>query len=115
MSWEAIIEASCRSRCASTRCHAACGAGIEPYDLAYRPVEVDGSWSKLVLVISDITDRLEAEKAEESQRETVAMFQRILRDPRGFSSFFDECIQLRRDGEGRGRRAHRRQAGAPYA
>jgi len=69
------------------------------YELAYRPVMADAvmadeEWSKLVLVISDITDRLEAERAEESQRETVAMFQRILRDPRGFSSFYDECAQL---------------------
>jgi HPt (histidine-containing phosphotransfer) domain-containing protein/HAMP domain-containing protein len=68
--------------------------GGHTYELAWRPVMVDGDWSKLVLVISDVTDRLEAERAEEAQRETVAMFQRILRDPKGFSSFYDECAQL---------------------
>ncbi len=68
--------------------------GEHTYELSYRPVLVDDVWSKLVLVISDISDRLEAEKAEESQREMVGMFQRILRDPKGFSSFYDECAQL---------------------
>jgi len=68
--------------------------GTRTYELAYRPVMEGGDWSKLVLVLTDVTDRLEAERAEEAQRETVGMFQRILRDPKGFSSFYDECAQL---------------------
>jgi len=94
VSWEALIDGMMPTEVCLHQMPRRMRKGDRTYELAYRPVMVDDDWSKLVLVISDITDRLEAENAEESQRETVAMFQRILRDPRGFASFYDECAQL---------------------
>jgi two-component system chemotaxis sensor kinase CheA len=68
--------------------------GERTYELSYRPVLEGEAWSKLVLVVSDVTARLEAERAEESQREILAVFERILRDPQGFASFYEECSKL---------------------
>jgi len=94
VSWEALVDGMMPIELCLHQMPRRMRKGDHTYELAYRPVMGGGDWSKLVLVISDITDRLEAERAEESQRETVAMFQRILRDPKGFASFYDECAQL---------------------
>lgn len=57
---------------------------------ALRPVGDEGSWQRMMLVVSDISDLLERERAEEHRRELAALVRFAVRDTGGFSAFIEE-------------------------
>lgn len=64
------------------------------YEIEFRPV-MDGADLALVLVVvRDITERVERERAQREQRDAVAVFRRILADRIGFDEFFAEGTML---------------------
>jgi HAMP domain-containing protein/two-component sensor histidine kinase len=64
------------------------------YDLEFRAID-DGSALGLVLVVvRDVTERVERERAEQGQREATAVFRRILADRVGFDEFASEGTAL---------------------
>jgi hypothetical protein len=65
------------------------------YDLAYKPVlDGHGKVAQVIVVVSDITNRLEAERAEMLQRELIVVFERINHDRTGFLPFWDEASAI---------------------
>lgn len=60
----------------------------------YRPVLHDGSVSRLVLVISDVSAEVAREKLEALEREYLAVLRRLLKDRAGFFQFIDEIDEL---------------------
>jgi HPt (histidine-containing phosphotransfer) domain-containing protein len=60
----------------------------------YRPVPSLEAWTHVLVVFSDITLKLERERAEERQREFVAMVSGFMRDRRGFETFLEEADRL---------------------
>jgi two-component system chemotaxis sensor kinase CheA len=60
------------------------------YALAYRPIGKVPSITSVLVVITDVTELLVAERAEEEQREMLAVFQRITSDQGIFTEFIEE-------------------------
>jgi two-component system, chemotaxis family, sensor kinase CheA len=64
------------------------------YTFGYKPILVDGDLSKLLVIITDITDQVEREKMEAAQRQFVTVFERAMRDRTGFLEFCEESERL---------------------
>jgi len=72
--------------------------GEKSYDLSYIPITESGDrLVKLLIVISDVTSRLAAERAEAEQREVATMFERIMRDKFGVIEFLMDAETLVRE------------------
>jgi two-component system chemotaxis sensor kinase CheA len=69
--------------------------GQRAYELAYEPVdEASGIPTKLLLMISDVTDRVHAERSEAEQREQMSLFGAATRDRSGLAEFVRETGEL---------------------
>lgn len=69
--------------------------GREHLAIEYRPLRDDtGELVSLLVVVSDISAQVEAERAEAEQREVLGLFQRILRDRPGVVDFFREACRI---------------------
>lgn len=71
---------------------ARCQVGERTLRLEYRLLE-DGS-GRVLMVLTDITAQLEAERAEAAQREMLALFTRLLRNPQAVTDFLGEARRL---------------------
>jgi two-component system chemotaxis sensor kinase CheA len=70
-------------------------AGERTLGLDYHPVtEADGKLAKVVVIASDITAKVHAERAEAAQREVFEVFSRIARDPSSVLQFFEEAQSI---------------------
>lgn len=63
-------------------------------DLVYQPVMAGDVLAKVIVVVTDVTARVARELAEQGQRETTEIFQRILSDRAAFEGFFAEAAVL---------------------
>jgi HPt (histidine-containing phosphotransfer) domain-containing protein/HAMP domain-containing protein len=68
--------------------------GGKSFEMAYRPVMREEVLDKVIVVITDVTSRIERERAEQTQREMVSLFHRILSDRTAFEGFFHEAAIL---------------------
>lgn len=64
------------------------------YELRYRPQVEDEVLTRLVVRISDVTDRWASELAEADQRDVIRAFEHALCDRMGFLEFLDEANSL---------------------
>jgi two-component system chemotaxis sensor kinase CheA len=64
------------------------------YELAYRPILEDDRLDKLIVVITDVTARIERERAEQAQWEMMSVFRRVLSDRAALDDFFAETTKL---------------------
>jgi two-component system chemotaxis sensor kinase CheA len=65
------------------------------FDLDYRPVVGAGDALRaLVVIVSDATERVKAERAEAAQRELLAMVQHLVRDREGVERFVTEGASI---------------------
>jgi two-component system, chemotaxis family, sensor kinase CheA len=69
-------------------------AGERTFDVAYTPIEGAQSSAQLLVIVSDVTDALARERAEQEQRELVSLFQRISVDRQGVEEFLTEAAGL---------------------
>ena len=69
-------------------------AGKTTFSLEYRPLVMDGKLAQVLLVMSDVTARLEHEQLEIEQRDLLRVFQSVLRDKNGMLEFFSEADDL---------------------
>jgi len=60
------------------------------FELGYRPIMKGEQMDKAVVVITDVTARIERERAELAQREMTSVFSRIISDRQAFDEFFAE-------------------------
>jgi two-component system chemotaxis sensor kinase CheA len=68
--------------------------GERQLELEYLPIMEGDGLSKLLIVVSDITERLASEKARAHDQEVMAIFQAVQRDRHGFLGFFSEGSEL---------------------
>lgn len=64
------------------------------FELDYLPIKNEDLPERILVIISDVTERLARERSEREQRELVAMFQRIARDPTGVDELVTEVKAL---------------------
>lgn len=63
--------------------------------LSVLPVRTNGDVpEQCLLITTDVTEKLERERAEQAEREFVSVFRSILRDRASFLDFFRECESL---------------------
>jgi two-component system chemotaxis sensor kinase CheA len=61
------------------------------FALSYRPIGLDGDhFDKLLVIVSDITARVEKERSDAEQAQIIAMFEHVTGDRNGFIDFFEE-------------------------
>lgn len=61
------------------------------YEIAYTPVGGDGQLDKVLVVISDVTARVEQERLEADQREVLGVVGRVMNDKVGFLEFYEDA------------------------
>lgn len=66
----------------------------QTFELAYRPILRDDQVDKTIVVITDVTSRVERERAERAQREMMSIFHHILSDRLALEEFFNEATTL---------------------
>lgn len=64
------------------------------FELAYRPISSGERLEQLLVVITDVTQRLARESAQVAEREMMCVFKHILSDGSAFEEFFDEASGL---------------------
>lgn len=66
--------------------------GERAFEVSYQAIDgADGALAQVLVLVTDITDRLASEESEALQRETVHIFERLTRDRAGFLEFFAEA------------------------
>jgi two-component system chemotaxis sensor kinase CheA len=69
--------------------------GGRSFDLDYRPIGRDGDrFERMLVVVSDISARVERERAEADEHELAALFSHLMRDRVGSLQFFAEAREL---------------------
>ncbi|HMJ55878.1 MAG TPA: ATP-binding protein [Polyangiaceae bacterium] len=66
----------------------------QTFELVYRPILRGDQLDKAIVVITDVTSRIERERAERSQREMMSIFHHILADRLAIEEFFTEATSL---------------------
>lgn len=70
-------------------------SGGRSFELEYRPIGREGDgFERMLVVISDITARIERERAEADEHELAALFAHLMRDRAGCLQFLAEACQL---------------------
>jgi two-component system chemotaxis sensor kinase CheA len=65
------------------------------FELEFRGIfDDEARLTEVLVVVRDVTERVERERAEQAQREAIAIVRRILADPAGFDEFFAEATAL---------------------
>lgn len=63
-------------------------------ELEYKPVEREGEPLRVLVIITDVSEQLEAQRLQQEQQELMAVFFKTLRDAKGVYEYFDEAEQL---------------------
>jgi two-component system, chemotaxis family, sensor kinase CheA len=67
------------------------GTNGRHFEIAYQPIFGDAaSFAKMLVLITDVTERVVRERSEAVQAETLALFEQITADRTGFQDFLDE-------------------------
>ena len=64
------------------------------FEIDYRPIHAGEKLEQILVVIRDVTQHIERERAEQGQRELAAIVRRVLADRGGFRTFFQEASAL---------------------
>ncbi len=68
--------------------------GGRSFDLAFKPIVDEGAEEAqlkgALLIITDVTEKLAAARAEAKQKQAMAVFRRVMQDRDGFGAFFQE-------------------------
>jgi HPt (histidine-containing phosphotransfer) domain-containing protein/two-component sensor histidine kinase len=70
------------------------GAEDKHYELEYRAIGDPDHPEKVLVVISDVSERVQNAEREKQQREQLSIFQQVMRDRVGFIEFFREGERL---------------------
>ena len=68
--------------------------GGRTFEMVYQPIMKADVLDKTIVVITDITVRLERERSEQRQRDTMNIYRRLIADRHAFDEFFDEASSL---------------------
>jgi signal transduction histidine kinase len=93
--WEMLVDGFMPLDVVLDQLPARARVGQRELAIGYRPIMDGGPQpSSMLLVISDVTAKVASERLEAQQKETLAMFERVMRDRQGFVECFDECGRL---------------------
>ncbi|HVV85402.1 MAG TPA: ATP-binding protein [Kofleriaceae bacterium] len=68
--------------------------GEQHFEVTYSPILDGARLDRILLVVSDVTARVEADGAERAEHELMTVFRRISHDRTGFEEFIDETSDL---------------------
>lgn len=68
--------------------------GARHFHCRFLPIEEQGQWVSLLLVIDDVTEQLKRAQEDAEQRELVAACTALMRDRVGFFRFFEEVERM---------------------
>ena len=68
--------------------------GVRTLDLAWKPVNEDGAMKRVLVIARDVTERLEAERAEREAKELQDLVGSVLRDKAGFGEGVSDALGL---------------------
>ena len=66
-------------------------------ELAYKPIFENATLSQVLLIISDVTSHVERERSQAEARETMSVFESVLKDRAGFMDFMGEAGDIVRE------------------
>jgi two-component system chemotaxis sensor kinase CheA len=70
--------------------------GERTFAVQYSLIEEEGTPGKILVIFTDITERLRSESAQRHQSDLLQLFQHIMRDKRGFIEFLTEAEEIMR-------------------
>ncbi|HMJ14116.1 MAG TPA: ATP-binding protein [Polyangiaceae bacterium] len=94
LAWEALIEDVLPFEVSVAQLPALLEREGHTFELAYRPIFQDERLHKMVVVITDATERVQRERSERAQHETMSIFQKRFADRTAFDEFFAEATCL---------------------
>ena len=95
LSWQAVTDGFLPLELAIDQLPDSVVVGCQHYRIDYEAILRDGDQlQEMLLIISDVTADVANAESDALQRETVAMFERVLQDRSGFVEFYDETARL---------------------
>jgi HAMP domain-containing protein/HPt (histidine-containing phosphotransfer) domain-containing protein len=94
VAWSEVIEETLPLELTLAQMPKRITAGSTELRVRYTPIMRGGSLERVLVVFSDATADLARDAAEAAQRQTLAIFDRVMRDREGFLEFFDEAAEL---------------------
>jgi len=94
LAWEQLMEGVLPTELCIEQMPRRLDLGDANYALAFTPIERAGGIDGALMMISDITAEIAAQRAEAEQREFVKVFERAIQDRVGFLEFLNEVGQL---------------------
>ena len=94
LGWETLADGCLPVELAIDQLPRTLARGERHYRIEYRPVGTDDPPAQLVVIVSDATDEVARERAEQAQRELLVAIDRSGRDRRGFVEFVAEADRL---------------------
>ena len=64
------------------------------YSVSYRPLQEGEALKGMIVVIRDVSERVELERAEEMQRQMMVVFTHVISDRAAFDDFFKDATRL---------------------
>jgi two-component system chemotaxis sensor kinase CheA len=94
LAWEQLMEDVLPTELCIEQMPRRLDLGDANYALAFTPIERAGRIDGALMMISDVTAEIAAQRAEAEQREFVKVFERAIQDRVGFFEFLNEVGQL---------------------
>lgn len=91
MGWDQVIDGLMPREVALDMLPKRLAAGERLFDAAWQVVERDGKLEQVLLMVSDVTERVRREEADLVQRELMEVFDKLSRGRTGFLEFFGEA------------------------
>lgn len=94
LGWSSLVDDFMPREVALAQLPAKLIVGGRTLEVAYQAVERAGVLEQVLVLLTDATARLQREAADLEQRETMQVFERLMRDRAGFLEFFAESREL---------------------
>ncbi|HEY6561617.1 MAG TPA: ATP-binding protein [Polyangiaceae bacterium] len=94
LAWDALIEDVLPFEVSVAQLPSVLAHEGRTFELAYRPIFERERLHKMVVVITDATERVQRERSERAQLEMMSIFQKLFADRAAFDDFFAEATRL---------------------
>jgi two-component system chemotaxis sensor kinase CheA len=94
VAWEAVVEDALPLELSIEQLPKRCTSGKTTFGLEYKPVVSGGKLASVLLVMSDVTARLEREQLKTEQQDFLRVFECVMQDKKGFLEFYAEADEL---------------------
>lgn len=96
--WEAVFDGVFPLEAAVAQLPTKLQRGERSFEVSYHPIFGAGPLpERVVVVVTDVSEKLAASRAEQVQRETAQLFERLVSDRPGFLQFWDEAQAILTD------------------